>query len=172
MPLMNQSLSLTHGRHWTNVRFPPPCPKPLPAQLLLRLCLGIKEKRILDTNLTYIQCQVSCLSGREERQFQGCAQPAVPDLTRCIVWGAPSEGKILRFLIPIRPWHEPSGASLVAQMVKNLPGMQETQFQSLGQEDPLEKEMATHSSILVHRIPWTEEPSRLQPMGSQRGGHD
>lgn len=53
-----------------NVRYPLPCPKPLPAQLLSRHCLGKKEKRILDTNLTYIQYQVSCLSGREERQLQ------------------------------------------------------------------------------------------------------
>ena len=57
-------------------------------------------------------------------------------------------------------------------MVKNLPAMQETGVQSLGQEDPLEKEMATQSSILVWRIPWTEEPGGLQSMGSQRGGHD
>ena len=63
-------------------------------------------------------------------------------------------------------------ASLVAQMVKNLPAMQETQVQSLGWEDPLEKEMATHSSILARRIPWTEEPGRLQSMGLQRVGHD
>ena len=56
-------------------------------------------------------------------------------------------------------------ASLVAQMVKNLPAMQETQIRSLGWEDPLEKEMATHSSILAWRIPWTEEPGRLQSMG-------
>ena len=58
-------------------------------------------------------------------------------------------------------------ASLIAQLVKNLPAKQETRVQSLGQEDPLEKEMATHSSILAWRIPWTEEPSRLQSMGSQ-----
>ena len=57
-------------------------------------------------------------------------------------------------------------ASLVAQMVKNLPVMQEIQVQSLGQEDPLEKAMASHSSILIWRIPWTEEPDGLQPMGS------
>ena len=60
----------------------------------------------------------------------------------------------------------------MAQMVKNLPGMQETQVQSLGQEDPLENGMATHSSILSRRIPWTEEPGRLQSMGLQRVGHD
>ena len=57
---------------------------------------------------------------------------------------------------------------LVAQMVKNLPAMQETQVQSLGQEDPLEKGMVTHSSILAWRMPWTEEPGGLQSMGSQR----
>ena len=58
-------------------------------------------------------------------------------------------------------------ASLIAQSVKNLPAMQETQIRLLGQEDPLEKEMATHSSILTWRIPWTEEPGRLQSMGLQ-----
>ena len=57
-------------------------------------------------------------------------------------------------------------------MIKNLPIMQETQVQSLGREDPLEKGMATHSSILAWRIPWREEPDGLQSMGSQRLGHD
>ena len=57
-------------------------------------------------------------------------------------------------------------------MVKNLPAMQETHVQSLGWEDPLEKEMATHSSILTWRIPWKEEPGRLQYMGSQRVRYD
>ena len=63
-------------------------------------------------------------------------------------------------------------ASLVAQRVKHLPAMRETRVRSLGQEEPLEKEMATHSSILAWRIPWTEEPGRLQSTGSQRIGHD
>jgi len=63
-------------------------------------------------------------------------------------------------------------ASLVAQMVKNLPPMQETQVRSLGQEDPLEKGLASRSSILAWRIPWTEEPGGLQFFGSQRVGHD
>ena len=57
-------------------------------------------------------------------------------------------------------------------MVKNLPEMQEIRVQSLGREDPLEKEMVTHSSILAWRIPRTEEPGRLQSMESQRVGHD
>ena len=64
------------------------------------------------------------------------------------------------------------GTSLVAQTVKNLPAMQKTRVRSLGQEDPLEEEMATHSSILAWRIPWTEQPHGLQSMGSQRVGHD
>ena len=60
------------------------------------------------------------------------------------------------------------GTSLVAQMVKNMPAMQEIWVQLLGREDPLEKGMATHCSILVWRIPWTEEPDGLQPMESDK----
>ena len=63
-------------------------------------------------------------------------------------------------------------ASLVAQRLKRLPAVQETWVQSLSQEDPLEKEMATHSSMLAWRISWIEEPGRLQSMGSQRVRHD
>ena len=62
--------------------------------------------------------------------------------------------------------------TLVAQMVKRQPTMQETQVQSLGWEDLLEKEMATHSSIFAWKIPWTEQPGRLQSMGSQRVRQD
>ena len=62
--------------------------------------------------------------------------------------------------------------SLVAQMVKHLPTMQETQVRSLGWEDPLEKEMATHSGTLAWKIPWSEERCKLQSMRSQRVGHD
>ena len=64
------------------------------------------------------------------------------------------------------------GASLVAQTVKRLPAVQETPVRSLGWEDPLEKEMATHSSTLAWKIPCTEKPGRLQSMGSQRVGGD
>ena len=64
------------------------------------------------------------------------------------------------------------GASQVAQRVKRLPATWETWVPSLGQEDPLEKEMATHSSTLAWKIPWTEQPGRLQPMGSQRVAQD
>ena len=67
------------------------------------------------------------------------------------------------------PWVK---ISVVVQMVKRLPTMWETQVRSLDGEDPLEKEMATHSSILAWKIPWTEDPGRLQSMSSQRVGHD
>ena len=60
----------------------------------------------------------------------------------------------------------------MAQMLKNLPAMQETLVRPLGWEDPLEKEMAIHSSTIAWKIPWTEEAGRLQSMGSQRVGHD
>ena len=63
-------------------------------------------------------------------------------------------------------------ASLVAQMVKCLPAMREIWVQYLDQEDPLEKEMATHSSTLAWKMPWMEQPGRLQSMGSQKVGHD
>ena len=62
--------------------------------------------------------------------------------------------------------------SLVTQMVKHLPAMRKTQVQSLGQQDPLEKEMASHSSTLAWKIPWTQEPGRLHSQGSQRVGYD
>ena len=71
------------------------------------------------------------------------------------------------YLFPVESW-----ASLVAQLVKNLPKVQETQVRSLGWEDPQEKEMATHCSILAWKISWTEEPGGLQSVGSQRVGHD
>ena len=61
---------------------------------------------------------------------------------------------------------------MVAQMVKNLPAMQDTWVQSMDWEDPLEEGMATHSSILAWGIPWTDEPGRLQSMGSHRVGHN
>ena len=69
-------------------------------------------------------------------------------------------------------WAMTEQLDLVAQMVRHLPTMWETRVRSLGQEDPLEKEMAPHSSTLAWKIPWTEEPGRLQSMVSQRVGHD
>ena len=79
-------------------------------------------------------------------------------------WALCFETKVL--CIPL------SMASLVAQTVKCLPTVRETWVRSLSREDPLEKEMATHSSILAWRIPWTEDPGRLQSMRSERVGHD
>ena len=70
-------------------------------------------------------------------------------------------------MVSLKEWDFP-----IAQMVKNLPAVQETQVRSLGQEDPLEKEMATHSSILAWRILWTEEPGGLQSMSLRRVGHN
>ena len=67
----------------------------------------------------------------------------------------------------MQQWNLPGGS-----VVKNPPAMQETRVRSLGQEDPLEKEMATHSSTLAWKIPWAEEPSRLQSMGLQSVGYD
>ena len=84
-----------------------------------------------------------------------------------------------RFVMPVLKWTITQlrasyhwRASLVAWRVKHPPTMRETQVQSLSREDPLEKEMATHSSTLAWKIPWTEEPGRLQSMGSQRVRHD
>ena len=78
-----------------------------------------------------------------------------------VSWGSGSRKNSLTSLLGKKR------ASLVAQSVKNLPAMQDTWVRFLGREDPLEKEMATHSSILAWRIPWTEEPGRLQSVGSQ-----
>ena len=79
-------------------------------------------------------------------------------------------------LCPLTPKAEsvgPAGvASLVGSAIKNPPAMQETPVRFLGEEDPLEKEMAIHSSVLAWRIPWTEEPGELQSMGLQRVTHD
>ena len=89
-------------------------------------------------------------------------------LRRQVRWsGIPNSLRIFHSLL----WSTQS-TSLVAQMVKSLTTMQETQDRSLGWEDPLEKEMATHSSTLAWKIPWMEEYGRLQSMGSQRVRHD
>ena len=72
----------------------------------------------------------------------------------------------------IKKYSNLEGASLVAQRAKSLPVAWETQVRSLGREDPLEKEMVTHSSILAWKTPWVEKPGRLQSMGLQRVGHD
>ena len=85
-------------------------------------------------------------------------------VSACSLQAAPSQGLLPASLCLARLL---AGASLVAPLVKNPPAVHETRFRSLDGEGPLEKEMATHSSILSWRIPWTEEPGRLQSMGSQ-----
>ena len=93
-------------------------------------------------------------------------QPYSPQLEKdCVRQRDPVQPKIK---ILKKSLFKKSGASLVAQSVKNLPATEETQVQFLGQEDPNEKEMATYSSILAWRIPRTEEPGRLQSMGLQQ----
>ena len=93
---------------------------------------------------------------------------------REVGWRFEREGTCVYLrLIHVCIWQKPTQfCSLVAQSVKNLPAVQETRVQSLGWEDPLEKEMATHSSILAWKISWTEESGGLQSMGSQSVGHD
>ena len=83
-----------------------------------------------------------------------------------------SGGQTIRTSFSINPSNGYSELISLAQRLKCLPAMRETWVRSLGREDPLEKEMATHSSILAWRIPWMEEPGGLQSMGSQRVGHD
>ena len=90
------------------------------------------------------------------------------------IFDIPSSGSTVCTVVigPISKVQICQWASLVAQMVKNLPARQATQVGFLGWEEPLEKEMATHSSVLAWRIPWTEKPGGLQSMGSQRAGHN
>ena len=100
--------------------------------------------------------------------FKGASKTGMQTLINWIL-------KILAYFPPsVNLWacHVSVGPSLVAQMVKRLPPMRETRVQSLGREDPLEKEMATHSSILAWKIPWMEELAWLLSVGSQSVGHD
>ena len=103
-----------------------------------------------------------------------CSPGSLPRSCVLITLQAPGWESVMNFILKftihfeaLRRWW--GGPSLMTQMVKNLPAMLETRVQSLGQEDPLEKRMATHSSILAWRIPWTEDPGGLQSMG---GGHN
>ena len=97
-------------------------------------------------------------------QTSSCKMNGSVDQSNCIVHTSRSEALL--------PHIQKGWASLVAQRVKSLPAMRETQVQSPGQVDPLEKEMATHSSTLAWRIPGMGEPGGLPPMGSHRVGHD
>ena len=98
---------------------------------------------------------------QKKKHLPSFFQDGRDDQTDCVSFRGPINST------PLTP-----GASLVAQMVKNLPAIQETWVQSLSREDSLQKEMATHSRTLAWRIPWTEEPGGLQSIGLQRVGHD
>ena len=103
--------------------------------------------------------------------FLPCSSSLLPSPQPCSVGPLPQMNQCLQFFIlSSLLWR--NSKSLMAQMIKNMPAIQETRVQSLGWEDPLEKRMGTHSSILAWRIPWTEEPGGLQSMGSQRVRHD
>ena len=89
-----------------------------------------------------------------------------------LFWGVPKSLQMVIAAMKLKDAYSLEGTFLVDQMLKRLPTMRETLVQTLGWEDLLEKEMATHSSILAWKIPWMEEPGRLQSTGSQRVGHD
>ena len=115
------------------------------------------------------------LSRRESWSINACHEQGKggeSDAYELFIWYPWTD--FLTRLLSVLPWSVKWAelASLVAQMVKHMPAMQETCVQFLGWEDPLEKEMATHSSTLAWKIPWTEEPGRLQSMGSQSVRHD
>ena len=95
----------------------------------------------------------------------------VETVTDFIFW-APKSPQMVTAAMKLKDTYSLEWGSLVAQRLKRLPAMQETWVRSLGREDPLEKEMATHSSILAWRISWMEEPGGLQSTGSQRVRHD
>ena len=115
---------------------------------------------ILPSSLRFLLWTVLLVQGRE-RGVDLSYFPFFLATSLFLPWSSPLSLHSLIFLVY---WH-PSVTSLVAQMVKRLPTMWETQVRSLGWEDPLEKEIATHSSTLAWKIPWTEEPGRLQSMG-------
>ena len=111
------------------------------------------------------------MSKQVEQKEEKCSFRAEERVV-CMGWGRHMVGDEVRTqsLVTLKYHHHT--ASLMAQIGKNPPAMQETWVQSLGWEDPLEKEMATHSRILAWRIPRTEEPGELQSVGSQRVRHD
>ena len=106
---------------------------------------------------------------------RGFSQPRDRTQVSCIAGGFFTNWPIKLSFVPFLFFpavQDPIRTSLVAQTVKRLPTMWESRVRSLGRKDPLKKEMATHSSILAWKIPWAEDPGRLQSMGSQRVGHD
>ena len=123
------------------------------------------------------RCRVGCVSSpsSELRTFLLCLGSSANRMQYCFFKSRVHKHQwqmFLPLLLATKSFWKSSWTSLVAQMVKRLPTMWETWVQSLGWEDLLEKETATHSSILAWKIPWTEEHGRLQSMGSQRVRHD
>ena len=118
------------------------------------------------------RCPPSPHAGFTDKCTHFSSQSLVPTATlfTLVYWESQSQMQFF-MAASLCNWF-PHVASLVGQRIKNLSAMQKTRVRSLGQEDPLEKEMATHSNILAWRIPWTEEPGTLQSMGSQRIKHD
>ena len=130
---------------------------------------ALQETNSLRRTVQIVECSLLHRRPKAESPLSQGPQPAFVKIfyTPCVcVWTHHS--KFLETYINQGKYR----ASLVAQRLKRLPAMRETWVQSLGREDPLEKEMATHSSILAWRIPWTEEPGGLQSTGSQRVGHN
>ena len=136
---------------------------------------SLKKKKLKHTMIT---CPAIPVLGIQPKELKGGVQITYPRTFIALLVTIARDWKQLKYLptvvYPCKEYHSATKKkiSLVAQMVKSLPAMQETQVQCQGQEDPLEKEMATHPSILACRIPWTEEAGGLQPLGSQRVGQD
>ena len=133
------------------------------------LCLVAQSVRLSATPWTVARQAPLSMGFSRQQYWSGLPFPPLGDLPDPgIVPESPASPALQADSLPTEPWGSPS---LVAQMVKNQPAMRETQIQSLGREDPLEKGMATHSSILAWRFPWIEKPGRLQSMGFQTVGH-
>ena len=111
------------------------------------------------------------MTGHHHRGCLVSADPC-PEVTLLLLSDTGAHGVLVSLGLWKRRDVEKNGASLVAQRLKRLPAVWETWVRSLSWEDPLEKEMATYSSMLAWRIPWMEEPGGLQSTGSQRVGHD
>ena len=128
----------------------------------VRLCATTREATTMRSLRSAAKSRPICCSQR--KPTQSSEDPVQPKIKRKKTWDLVTfRWNLSTFVI---------SQSLVAQTGKRLPKTRETRVRSLGWEDPLEKEMATHSSILAWKIPWTMEPGRLQSMGSQRVGHD
>ena len=139
----------------------------------------LKYKKCLPHNITYFKIVCILLKNSflkcdtDNKKWRAVYKILVRYIASiCVYQKKPTSGTKMVQIILLIKCALISVTSLVAQTVKRLPIMRETQVQSLGWEDLLEKEMATHSSTLAWKIPWTEDPGRLQSMGSRRVGHN